>query len=65
MTHPDRHAAGGRHDSVCRQADTPVAAGPATASTPRPVYAFNVNAITLANVLIAGTTWNTSIVDTR
>lgn len=44
---------------------TPVAAGPATASTPGPVYAFNVNAITLANVLIAGTTWNTSIVDTR
>jgi polygalacturonase len=23
VTHPDRHAAGGRHDSACRQADTP------------------------------------------
>ncbi len=34
------------------------------ASAPGPVYAVNVNAITLANVLIAGTTWNTSIVDT-
>lgn len=44
---------------------SPVAAGPATVTSPGPIYAFNVNAMTLANAVIAGTTYNTTITDLR
>jgi polygalacturonase len=40
---------------------TPSAAGPASATVPGPIYAWNVNAITLSNVVIAGATLNTTI----
>ncbi|MDR3412539.1 MAG: glycoside hydrolase family 28 protein [Formivibrio sp.] len=44
---------------------TPVAAGPASATVAGPIYAFNVNSITLQNVLIASTAYNTVITDAR
>jgi polygalacturonase len=44
---------------------TPVAAGPASATVPGPIYAYNVNAIALNNVTIAGTVYNSTIVDVR
>ena len=44
---------------------TPVAAGPATVTSPGPIYAFNVNGLTLSNTVIAGTTYNTTISDVR
>ncbi|WP_118182522.1 glycoside hydrolase family 28 protein [Paraburkholderia phosphatilytica] len=44
---------------------TPVNDGTASATTPGPIYAYNVNAITLNNVVIGGTTYNTKIVDVR
>jgi polygalacturonase len=44
---------------------TAVCAGPASASTPGPIYAYNVNGITLKNVMIGSTTYNTTVVDQR
>ena len=44
---------------------TPVSAGPATVTSPGPIYAFNVKAMTLSNTVIAGTTYNTTIDDPR
>ncbi|QKM50369.1 Polygalacturonase [Burkholderia glumae] len=44
---------------------TPVAAGPASTTTPGPIYAWNVNGITLQNVKIAGQLYNTTITDAR
>ncbi|WP_414696392.1 glycoside hydrolase family 28 protein [Paraburkholderia sp.] len=44
---------------------TAVSAGPATATTPGPIYAYNVNGITLKNVVIGSTTYNTTVVDQR
>ncbi|AXE94501.1 glycoside hydrolase family 28 protein [Paraburkholderia terricola] len=44
---------------------TAVAAGPATSTTPGPIYAYNVNGITLKNVVIGSTTYNTTVVDQR
>jgi polygalacturonase len=44
---------------------TPTAAGPASATVPGPIYAFNVNGMTLSNVVIAGTTYNKVISDAR
>ncbi|WP_175773383.1 glycoside hydrolase family 28 protein [Paraburkholderia phenazinium] len=44
---------------------TPVSDGTATATTPGPIYAYNVNGIALNNVIIGGTTYNTTIVDLR
>jgi len=44
---------------------TPTAAGPASATTPGPLYAYNVHDITLQNVVIAGQTFNTTVTDAR
>jgi hypothetical protein len=44
---------------------TAVCAGPANATTPGPIYAYNVNGIALKNVVIGGTTYNTNVVDQR
>ncbi len=44
---------------------TPTAAGPASATTPGPIYAWNVNGIALQNVTIAGQLYNTTITDVR
>jgi len=44
---------------------TPAAAGPASATVAGPIYAWNVNAINLSNVRIAGTTLNTTVSDLR
>lgn len=44
---------------------TAVAAGPATSTAPGPIYAYNVNGITLKNVVIGSTTYNTTVVDQR
>jgi polygalacturonase len=44
---------------------TAVSAGPASASTPGPIYAYNVNGIALNNVVIGSTTYNTTVVDQR
>ncbi|WP_440130195.1 glycoside hydrolase family 28 protein [Trinickia symbiotica] len=44
---------------------TPVASGTPTSTSPGPIYAFNVNAMTLSNTVIAGTTYNTTITDLR
>ncbi|WP_242468381.1 hypothetical protein [Burkholderia plantarii] len=39
--------------------------GPASATTPGPIYAWNVNGIALQNVTIAGQLVNTTITDVR
>ncbi|MGA3946994.1 glycoside hydrolase family 28 protein [Ralstonia nicotianae] len=44
---------------------SPVAAGPASASTPGPIYAYNVSDITLTNVRIGAQIYNTTVSDTR
>jgi polygalacturonase len=44
---------------------TPAAAGPASATAPGPIYAYNVQSIQLKNVKIAGTVYNTTISDAR
>ena len=44
---------------------TPAAAGPASATAPGPIYAYNVHDIVLNNVTIAGTVYNTTVSDTR
>ena len=44
---------------------TPVASGTATVTSPGPIYAFNVNAMTLANVTIAGQAVDATITDKR
>ncbi len=44
---------------------TPVASGVATVTSPGPIYAFNVSAMTLANVTIAGQVVDTLITDRR
>ena len=44
---------------------TPAAAGPASATTPGPIYAYNVHDIVLKNVKIAGTVFNSTVTDTR
>ncbi|SKC91022.1 Polygalacturonase [Burkholderia sp. CF099] len=44
---------------------TPVCNGTASSTTPGPIYAYNVNAISLSNVTIGGTVYNTSVVDAR
>jgi len=44
---------------------TPVAANPPTVTSPGPIYAFNVNAMTLSDVQIGGATYNTTITDVR
>jgi polygalacturonase len=44
---------------------TPAAAGPASATVPGPIYAYNVHDIVLKNVTIAGTLYNTTVSDPR
>lgn len=44
---------------------TPAAAGPASATVAGPIYAWNVNAISLNNVRIAGNTLNATVSDLR
>ncbi|SEA16708.1 glycoside hydrolase family 28 protein [Variovorax sp. YR216] len=44
---------------------SPMATGPASATVPAPIYAYNVHDITLANTLIAGQTYNTTVTDPR
>lgn len=44
---------------------TPTAAGPASATVPGPIYAYNVEGIELRNVRIAGQALNTTITDPR
>ena len=44
---------------------TPVAAGPATSTSPGPIYAYNVHDITLTNTLIAGKAVNMTVSDAR
>lgn len=44
---------------------TPTAAGPASATVPGPLYAYNVHDIVLQNVLIGGVTYNTTLADVR
>jgi polygalacturonase len=44
---------------------TPAAAGPASATVPGPIYAYNVAGIELKNVTIAGKVYNTTITDAR
>jgi polygalacturonase len=44
---------------------TPAAAGPASSSTPGPIYAYNVHDIVLKNVKIGATTYNTTVSDAR
>ena len=44
---------------------TPVASGAPTVTSPGPIYAFNVSAMTLTNVTIAGQVVNTTINDKR
>jgi len=44
---------------------TAVCAGPASPTTPGPIYAYNVNEISLDNVVIGSTTYNTTVVDIR
>jgi len=44
---------------------TAVCAGPANPTTPGPIYAYNVNEISLDNVVIGSTTYNTTVVDIR
>ncbi|SOF01638.1 Polygalacturonase [Burkholderia sp. OK233] len=41
---------------------TPICTGPATTTTPGPVFVSNVKAITLSNVVIGGVTYNSSLV---
>lgn len=43
----------------------PTAAGPASAITPEPLYAYNVHDTTLQNVVTAGQTFNTIVADAR
>lgn len=45
--------------------DTPVASGTPTVTSPGPIHAFNVSALTLTNVTIAGQAVNTTITDKR
>ncbi len=40
---------------------TPIAAGPATSTTPGPVFVNNVKSITLSNVVIGGVTYNSAL----
>ncbi len=44
---------------------TPVASGTPTATSPGPIYAYNVSGMTLSNVVIAGQAVNTTITDRR
>lgn len=44
---------------------TPSAAGPASATVPGPIYAYNVHDIVLRNVTIAGTVYNSTVSDAR
>jgi polygalacturonase len=44
---------------------TPAAAGPASATTPEPIYAYNVHDIVLKNVTIAGKVYDTTVSDAR
>ncbi|MDR5739289.1 glycoside hydrolase family 28 protein [Caballeronia sp. LZ016] len=44
---------------------TPAAAGPATATSPGPIYAYNVHDIKLVNTVIAGQTLNQTVSDPR
>ncbi|MDD7810185.1 glycoside hydrolase family 28 protein, partial [Ralstonia solanacearum] len=44
---------------------SPVAAGPASATAPGPIYAYNVSDITLTNVRIGTQLYNTTVSDTR
>ncbi|KVN21518.1 hypothetical protein WT09_07145 [Burkholderia stagnalis] len=44
---------------------TPVASGTPTATSPGPVYAYNVSGMVLSNVVIAGQAVNTTITDRR
>ena len=44
---------------------TPVASGTPTVTSPGPIYAFNVNAMALTNVTIAGQVVDTTITDKR
>ncbi|MBT1539787.1 glycoside hydrolase family 28 protein [Ralstonia solanacearum] len=44
---------------------SPVAAGPAGATAPGPIYAYNVSGITLTNVRIGTQLYNTTVSDTR
>ena len=40
---------------------TPIAAGPASATVPGPLFVSNVKSITLSNVVIAGVTYNSAL----
>ena len=44
---------------------TPASAGPASATVPGPIYAYNVHDIVLKNVTIGGTVYNTTVTDPR
>ena len=44
---------------------SPIASGPASATVAGPIYAYNVQDITLVNTLIAGQAVNTTITDPR
>lgn len=44
---------------------TPVASGTPTVTSPGPIHAFNVSALTLTNVTIAAQAVNTTITDKR
>ncbi|WP_285593700.1 glycoside hydrolase family 28 protein [Trinickia caryophylli] len=44
---------------------TPVASGTPTVTSPGPIYAFNVDSMTLTNVIVAGQTYNTTLADKR
>lgn len=44
---------------------SPVAAGPATVTSPGPIYAFNVSGLKLSDTLIGGAIYNTTISDHR
>ena len=44
---------------------TPASAGPASATVPGPIYAYNVNGMVLKNVTISGTVYNSTVTDLR
>ncbi|MEZ0605502.1 hypothetical protein ACAX43_25535 [Paraburkholderia sp. IW21] len=61
ITHNARKGQGDIHNGVT----TAVSAGPASATTPGSIYAYNVNGITLNNVMIGSTTYNNTVVNQR
>ncbi|WP_455328840.1 hypothetical protein [Paraburkholderia fungorum] len=51
-----------RRDDLELQPGDAICTGPATTTTPGPVFANNEKAITLSNVVIGGVTYNSSLV---